>query len=129
MMNKILFYNPRSAVAKHRIPNSIMNIAASVNGKYDWVIVDGNREEHPYGRIQSYLATGEFKYIGFTVMPGPQTKQSIPFSKKIKEEFPGTILFWGEIFPAKYLKGVLNSGFFFFFYNGPGDSSFPKING
>jgi len=43
-MNKILLFNPKSAVAKHRIPNSIMSIAASVEGKYEWVIVDGNCE-------------------------------------------------------------------------------------
>ena len=88
-MNKVLLYNPRSAIAKHRIPNSIMNIAASIEGVYEWVIVDGNREENPYEKIKSYLTTGEFKYIGFTIMPGPQTKQAIPFSKKIKKEFPG----------------------------------------
>ena len=50
-MNKILLFNPRSAIAKHRIPNSIMNIAASVDGIYHWTIVDGNREEHPYEKI------------------------------------------------------------------------------
>ena len=82
MMNKILLYNPKSAVAKHRIPNSIMNIAASVDGIYEWVIVDGNREEHPYEKIKSYLNTGEYKYIGFTIMPGPQTKQAFLFQKK-----------------------------------------------
>ena len=126
-MNKILLYNPKSAVAKHRIPNSIMNIAASVEGIYDWVIVDGNREEHPYEKIRNYLATGEFKYVGFTVMPGPQTKQAIPFSKKIKEEFPGTIIIWGGYFPTNHYKVVLNSGYVNFVINGPGDRAFPKL--
>ena len=54
-MNKVLLYNPQSAVAKHRIPNSIMNIAASIDGIYEWVIVDGNREENPYEKLKSYL--------------------------------------------------------------------------
>ena len=126
-MNKILLYNPKSAVAKHRIPNSIMNIAASVDGIYDWVIVDGNREEHPYEKIRNYLVTGEFKYVGFTVMPGPQTKQAIPFSKKIKEEFPGTSIIWGGYFPTNHYKVVLNSGYVDFVINGPGDYAFPKL--
>ncbi|HVS97515.1 MAG TPA: hypothetical protein VHE54_13570, partial [Puia sp.] len=72
-MNKILLFNPRAAVNKFRVPNSILQIAASVEGSYEWAIVDGNREEDPYSRLSSYLDTGEFKYIGFTVMPGPQT--------------------------------------------------------
>ena len=40
-----------------------MNIAASIDGVYDWVIVDGNREEHPYEKIETYLSTGQFRYI------------------------------------------------------------------
>ena len=126
-MNKILLFNPRSAVAKYRIPNSIMNIAASVNGIYDWTIVDGNRETDPYAKIVSYLTTGEYKYIGFTVMPGPQTKQAIPFSQKIKSEFPQTIMVWGGYFPTSYYKVALNSGYVDFVINGPGDHAFPQL--
>jgi anaerobic magnesium-protoporphyrin IX monomethyl ester cyclase len=126
-MNKILLFNPRSAISKYRIPNSIMNIAASVEGLYDWVIVDGNREPDPYQKISEYLSTGEFKYIGITVMPGPQTKQAIPFSKKIKEEFPSTIMIWGGYFPTNHYKVVLNSGYVDFVINGPGDYAFPKL--
>ena len=126
-MSKVLLYNPRSAVAKHRIPNSIMNIAASIDGDYEWVIVDGNREENPYEKIKSYLSTCEYKYIGFTIMPGPQTKQAIPFSKKIKKEFPGTIMIWGGYFPTNHYKVVLNSGYVDFVINGPGDHAFPLL--
>lgn len=126
-MNKVLLYNPLSAIAKHRIPNSIMNIAASVDGLYDWVIVDGNREADPYRKISSYLATGEFKYIGFTIMPGPQTKQAIPFAKKIKEDFPATVMIWGGYFPTNHYKVVLNSGYVDFVINGPGDHAFPQL--
>ncbi len=52
-MNKVILYNPKSAVAKHRIPNSILNIAAAIEGKYDWVIVDGNIETDP---LKNYSA-------------------------------------------------------------------------
>lgn len=126
-MNDVLLYNPRSADAKYRVPNSIMNIAASIEGAYKWVIVDGNREEDSYQKIKSYLNTGEFKYVGFTIMPGPQTKQAIPFSKKIKEEFPSTIMIWGGYFPTNHYKVVLNSGYVDFVINGPGDHAFPQL--
>ncbi|MEO5562036.1 MAG: radical SAM protein [Chitinophagaceae bacterium] len=126
-MSKVLLFNPRSAIAKHRIPNSIMNIAASVDGRYEWVIVDGNCESDPYARIREYLSTGEFRYIGMTVMPGPQTKQAIPFSKKIKEEFPNTSIIWGGYFPTSHFKIILESGYVDFVINGPGDHAFPKL--
>lgn len=126
-MNKILLYNPKSAVAKHRIPNSILNIAASVEGKYDWVIVDGNCEADPLQKIESYLKTGEFGYIGFTVMPGPQLREAIPLSKKIKEKYPYTTMIWGGYFPSSQPNAVLSSGFVDFIVNGPGDHAFPQL--
>src|SRR5690348_8297480 len=126
-MNKVLLFNPRSAIAKHRVPNSIMNIAASIDGLFDWVIVDGNREQDPYQKIKSYLDTGSFRYVGFTVMPGPQTKQAIPFAKKIKEAFPNIVMIWGGYFPVNHHKVILQSGYVDFIVNGPGDHAFPKL--
>lgn len=126
-MSKILLFNPKSAVAKHRIPNSILNIAASVDGIFEWIIVDGNCEQDPYEAIRRYLSTGGFRYVGITVMPGPQTKQAIPFSRRIKEEFPGTVIIWGGYFPTNHYKIVLESGYVDFVINGPGDHAFPQL--
>src|SRR5579862_7915447 len=126
-MNKILLFNPRSAVAKQRVPNSILSIAASVEGKYDWVIVDGNCEKDPLAKMEGYLSTGEYKYIGFTTMPGPQLKQAIPFAKAIKAKFPKTIMIWGGYFPSTQPQAVLTSGYVDFIVNGPGDHAFPSL--
>jgi radical SAM superfamily enzyme YgiQ (UPF0313 family) len=126
-MAKVLLFNPRAATWKYRIPNSILNIAASVDGLFEWVLVDGNRENDPYKKIAAYLRTGEFKYIGFTVMPGPQLRQAIPFAKKIKQEFPGTTMIWGGYFPSNQHRVVINSGWVDFIINGPGDHAFPNL--
>jgi anaerobic magnesium-protoporphyrin IX monomethyl ester cyclase len=126
-MNNILLFNPRSAVAKHRFPNSILNIAASVDGKYPWYLVDGNCESDPLQTLMDYLGSGKFKYVGVTVMPGPQLKQAIPFSKAIKENFPNITIIWGGYFPSNHYKTVLNSGYVDFVVNGPGDHCFPKL--
>ena len=126
-MNKILLFNPQSAVAKHRIPNSLMNIAASVEGKYNWVIVDGNCEKDAYGKIAHYLDTGQFRYIGFTVMPGPQLRQAVPVAKAIKQKYPNTTMIWGGYFPSTQAATVLNSGYVDFVINGPGDNAFPQL--
>jgi len=126
-MSKILLFNPQSANGKYRIPNSILSIAASIEGKYEWVIVDGNRDANPLEVIESYLKTGEYKYLGFTVMPGPQLKQSIPFAKTIKEKFPHTMMIWGGYFPSSHPKIILDSGYVDFIINGPGDHAFPSL--
>jgi len=126
-MNKILLFNPKSAVAKHRVPNSILNIAASIEGKYEWAIVDGNCETDPLGKIESYLNTGEYKYLGFTVMPGPQLRESVPLCKAIKEKYPHTKMIWGGYFPSTQPAAVLTSGYVDFIINGPGDHAFPQL--
>lgn len=126
-MNKILLFNPKSSDAKYRIPNSILNIAASVEGKYDWVIVDGNCEVNAQKKIESYLDSGEFKYIGFTVMPGPQLRQAITSAKSIKERYPQTKMIWGGYFPSNQPESVLCSRYVDFIINGPGDNAFPLL--
>lgn len=126
-MRKILLFNPRSSNGKYRVPNSILNIAASVDGEFDWVIVDGNREHDPWQKISAYLRTGQYKYIGFTVMPGPQLKQAIPLAARIRQSFPGTIMIWGGYFPSSHHKVVLQSGYVDFVINGPGDHAFPSL--
>jgi anaerobic magnesium-protoporphyrin IX monomethyl ester cyclase len=125
--NKILLFNPRSNEYKPRIPNSILQVAASVDGKYEYVFVDGNLENDPWTKIENYLLSDEFKFFASTVMPGPQLKQAIPFSKKIKKQFPETIIIWGGYFPSNQYKSVLNSGYIDFVINGPGDKAFPCL--
>jgi anaerobic magnesium-protoporphyrin IX monomethyl ester cyclase len=125
--NKILLFNPRSNEYKPRIPNSVLQVAASVDGKYEYVFVDGNLENDPWTKIENYLLSSEFKFFASTVMPGPQLKQAIPFSKKIKKQFPEIIIIWGGYFPSNQYKSVLNSAYVDFVINGPGDKAFPDL--
>ena len=125
--NKIILFNPRSANNKHRIPNSILQVGASIHGKYDYVFVDGNLEKDPWQTIETYLKTDEFKYFGSTVMPGPQLRQAIPFTKKIKVNFPNVITVWGGYFASNQYKVCLNSGFVDYIVNGPGTYTFLQL--
>ena len=125
--NKVILFNPRSANSKHRIPNSILQVGASIHGKYDYVFVDGNRECDPWIKIRSYLETGEYKYFGTTVMPGPQLSQAIPISRKAKELFPEVINIWGGYFVSNQSEVVLKSPYVDYGINGAGDKAFPAL--
>lgn len=125
--SKIILFNPKSANSKHRIPNSILQVGASIHGKYDYVFVDGNLEKNPWEKIEGYFKTGEIKYFGSTVMPGPQLRQAIPFTKKIKEQFPDVITIWGGYFASNQYQVSLNSGYVDYVINGPGDNTFPEL--
>lgn len=125
--NKVILFNPRSARSKHRVPNSILQVGASIHGTFEYVFVDGNMEKDPWGTIEKYLQTGEFKYFGTTVMPGPQLEQAIPFSKKAKELYPELINIWGGYFPSNQYKVVARAPYIDFIINGPGDKAFPAL--
>ncbi len=124
---KLLLFNPKAATYGYRIPNSILQVAASIDGKYDYVIVDGNREADPWTSIKRHLESGEFGYFCLTVMPGPQLKQAIPYSKQAKELFPNIQVIWGGYFASNQYKVVFDSGYVDYIIDGPGDVAFPTL--
>ena len=125
--NKIIFFNPRSSRYNHRIPLSILQIASSIQYEYEYVIVDGNLENDPWTTIEKYIQTNEFKYFASTVMPGPQLKQAIPITKRIRNKFPNMIIIWGGYFASNQSVCSINSGYIDYIINGPGDNAFPQL--
>ena len=126
-MSKVLFFNPRAAESKARVPNSILSIAASIEGKYDYAIVDGNLEDNPLKVLLNYLDTGDYYVFACTVMPGPQLKQAIPFTKKIREKYPHVKIVWGGYFASNHSQVSINSGYIDYIIYGPGDYAFPML--
>lgn len=127
MKKKVILFNPRSADSKHRIPNSVLALAAAVEGRWEWRIVDGNREKDPLQAIQALLETGEYGYFGCTIMPGPQLKQGIPITKKVKALFPDVVTVMGGYFASNQWQSVIESEFVDFVVYGPGDRAFPEL--
>lgn len=119
--SKIILFNPRSADAKHRIPNSILQVGGAVNGFYDVIFVDGNLESDPLEVIKKHLEQPEVEFFGVTVMPGPQLRQAIPITKYIKENYPQISIIWGGYFASNQYEVALNSGYVDFIINGPAD--------
>jgi anaerobic magnesium-protoporphyrin IX monomethyl ester cyclase len=127
MRKKVILFNPRSAHYKHRVPNSLLQVAASIYGQYDLILVDGNRETDPWLSIESCLKQGEVLCFGCTVMPGPQLQQAIPFTKRIKTEYPSVITVWGGYFASNQYRVAMESGWVDFIVDGPGDKAFPAL--
>lgn len=126
-MNQVLLFNPRAAESKARIPNSILSIAASIEGKYGYAIVDGNLENDPLKVLLNYLDTGKYGVFACTVMPGPQLKQAIPITREIKKRYPFVKIVWGGYFASNHSQVSINSGYIDYIIYGPGDVAFPML--
>ena len=126
-MNKVLLFNPRAAETKARVPNSILSIAAAIEGKYDYAIVDGNLEKNPLKVLLDYLDTGDFDVFASTVMPGPQLRQAIPFTREIRKKYPHVKIIWGGYFASNHSQVSINSGYIDYIIYGPGDRAFPML--
>lgn len=124
---EIILFNPRSGKWKHRIPNSILQVAASVQETHKVHFVDGNLESDPLSKIQALISENEISYFGSTVMPGPQLKEAIPISKKIKNDHAQIKIVWGGYFAANQYKACLQSDFVDVIISGPGDNAFPDL--
>lgn len=126
MLPRIILFNPRAANHKPRIPNSILSLAATLEGRYDYVMVDGNLEAEPYEKMEAYVRQG-YDTLAVTVMPGPQLKQAIPYTKKLKERFPKLVTIWGGYFASNQWQVCMASGFVDYLIYGPGDEAFPSL--
>lgn len=126
-IDKIILFNPRSADGKHRIPNSILQVAGTVISNCQVVMIDGNMETDPMAVLRSELHKAQNPLLGVTVMPGPQLQQAIPFTKLLREEFREMPIVWGGYFAANQHNVVLRSSYVDFIINGPGDSAFPQL--
>jgi hypothetical protein len=76
----ICLVNPRSTRWRYRIPLSILSIGASIEGLYDYEIVDGNLDPDIFTSLPGLVRGKGIRYVGFTVMPGPQLEQAIPLA-------------------------------------------------
>lgn len=123
----IALLNPTSARWKHRFPLSLMYLGARLENKYPYEIVDQNLNRDALGRLESLAARGELKYLGVTVMPGPQLFQAIPFSKYLKNKFPFLTIIWGGYFSSLHATTVLKSGYVDYVVRGQGDQTFLEL--
>ena len=110
----IVFFNPLSTTpGKQPLPLSIMALAAVLEGKEPWCLVDGNIERDPVRAILDSLADADSSgpsVLAVTVMPGPQLAQAVPVCKAIRTARPDMKIVWGGYFPTQHADTVLASG-------------------
>ena len=101
----ILLYNPKVATpGYHRLPHSLLQLGALLEGRYPYAIVDGNlcqHRDHAADIIEQVQACGT-RYLGVTVMPGPQLQHAVPDIRRIKAACPDLTIVVGGYFPTSH---------------------------
>jgi radical SAM superfamily enzyme YgiQ (UPF0313 family) len=120
----IALVNPSNARWKYRFPLSLMFLGALLENKYPYEIFDQNLHKNVLDRLDLLAERREIKYVGVTVMPGPQLFEAIPLSKYLKEKYPELKIVWGGYFASLHSKIVLESGYVDFVIRGQGERSF-----
>lgn len=123
----IALVNPRATEWRARIPLSILSIAATLEGRYEYEIFDGNIDRRLTENLTAFLAQHEVRVLAITVMPGPQLLQAIMLSKIVHEQFPGVIIVWGGYFPTLHPDIVLQSGYVDYVIRDQGDRAFVQL--
>ncbi len=124
----IILFNPRATKPRNRrLPLSILSIAAILEGREEYMIVDGNVEDDPTSVIDTLIRTHDVELLAITVMPGPQMAASIPVCKFIRERHPRVKICWGGYFPSIYPSTVLNARYVDFAVRGQGEDTFLEL--
>jgi anaerobic magnesium-protoporphyrin IX monomethyl ester cyclase len=124
----ILFYNPKATRFRNRrLPLSVLSIAAVLEGKEEYAIVDGNLDQHPTETLVALLKEHPVELLAVTVMPGPQTVGAAATCRQIRARFPKVPIVWGGYFASNYTAASLNVPYVDYAVRGQGEQTFLEL--
>lgn len=93
-----------------RLPMSVLALGAVLDGKHDYIIIDGNIDRQALSTLRTLCSTNQsIDVLAVSVMPGTQMLNAIDHCKTLRQEFPTLRILWGGYFPSMHTDAVLNS--------------------
>lgn len=124
----ILLLHPRTGKPKNRrFPLAILSIAAMLEGREDYAIVDGNLDPHPGATLETLAAANWIELLAVSVMPGPQMVAAIALCREFRRLHPHVPIVWGGYFPSLYTDATLNAGYVDYCVRGQGEDTFLEL--
>jgi anaerobic magnesium-protoporphyrin IX monomethyl ester cyclase len=124
----IVLLHPRAVKPKNRrFPLSILSIAAVLEGREHYTIIDGNLDSHPAQTLERLASEHPIELLAVSVMPGPQMVSAIPLCKDFRRNHPGVPIVWGGYFPSLYATAALNAPYVDFAVRGPGEDAIVEL--
>ena len=120
----IVLFNPRATRPRNcRLPLSVLALAATLEGREEYAIVDGNIESDPAAAILRLIDGHKVEMLGVTCMPGPQMVAAMEASREIRRVRPQVPIVWGGYFPSTYPDAALNAKYVDYVVRGQGEET------
>ncbi len=122
-----ILYNPQSNPSRKKLlPMSLLALGAVLEGRREYVIVDGNVCRSPLDSLRTLVRQGA-ENLAVTVMPGPQLMRALPQCRALKREFPSLRIIWGGYFPTIHPETCLDPSAVDFVVRGHGEIVFSNL--
>jgi anaerobic magnesium-protoporphyrin IX monomethyl ester cyclase len=120
----VILFNPRATNPRNRrFPLSVLALAAMLEGREEYTIVDGNVDPNPTTTLTELISKHSVELLGVTVMPGPQMVAAIEPCVGIRKQFPQVPIVWGGYFPSIYTDAALNAEYVDYAVRGQGEDT------
>ncbi len=124
----IILLHPRSTKPKNRrFPLAVLSLAAVLEGKDEYAIVDGNADPQPGVTLDKLARGADVTLLAVSVMPGPQMVAAIPLCREFRSKYPRVPIVWGGYFPSLYPDAALNARYVDFVVRGQGEETFLEL--
>src|ERR1700756_5626344 len=124
----IILYHPRATRPRNRrLPLAVLALAAALEGREEYEIVDGNLEENPTARILELIDRHKVELLGVSAMPGPQMVAAMETSREVRHLHPKVPICWGGYFASIYPDAALNARYVDFVARGQGEDTLIEL--
>jgi radical SAM superfamily enzyme YgiQ (UPF0313 family) len=124
----IILFHPRATKPRNcRLPLAVLALAAVLEGREEYEIVDGNLEDRPVEAILRIIDSRPVELLGVSAMPGPQMVAAMETSREIRRLRPHVKIAWGGYFASIYPDAALNAKYVDFVVRGQGEDTLLEL--
>jgi radical SAM superfamily enzyme YgiQ (UPF0313 family) len=126
----IILLNPRATRPRNcRLPLSVLALAAVLEEREEYSIVDGNVDSDPVATLLRLIDENRVDLLGVTCMPGPQMAAAVEACREIRRLRPDVPIVWGGYFPSTYTDATLNAAYVDYAVRGQGEDTLLELLG
>jgi radical SAM superfamily enzyme YgiQ (UPF0313 family) len=127
-MPHVLLINPTMTSRRSaRFPLAVLNLAAALEERHDWSIIDGNIDRDFITTTVRTLQERRIDAVGVSVMGGPQLVSAIALSRAIRTAAPHTPIVWGGHFPTICAEAALRTPHVDYAIRGQGEETLLEL--